>query len=73
LGALAIKCRELGPLGRLKRRQRVVVLDQSRMQPRDIELLGDEIALQMAQLGIADRRIELDQHLVRLTVWPSLT
>jgi len=46
-------------VGWMKGGERVAV-DKRRAQPRGIELLRNQIALQMPQLGIADRRVELD-------------
>jgi transposase IS66 family protein len=43
-----------------------VALGECRVQPRDRELGGDEIAPQVAQLRPADRRVELDQYIARL-------
>src|SRR5215472_477192 len=49
----------------MKGGERVAVGERG-AQPRGIELRRNEIALQMAQFGIAYRRVELDQHVPRL-------
>jgi hypothetical protein len=56
-------------VGRIKGGERIVI-GERRVQSRNIKRCGDEIALQMAQLGVADRRVELDQHVACLDRLP---
>jgi hypothetical protein len=51
-------------VGRIKGGERIAV-GERRTEPRHIEPCRDEFALQMAQLGVIDCRVELDQHIAR--------
>jgi len=50
-------------LRRVKGSERAGFAAQRRSQPRDIEFSGDEVAFKVLALGVADGRVELDQHL----------
>ena len=56
--------------GRLEVGQRIVAAGKRRAQPRDVELLGEEIVLQMIAFGRVHGRIELDQHVAGLDRLP---
>ena len=59
--------------GRREVGRRIVAAGKCRAQPRDIELLGHEIVVQMIALGRVHGRIELDQHVAGLDACPSCT
>jgi hypothetical protein len=56
-------------VGRIKGGERIAI-GERRVQSRDVELCGDEVALQMAQFGVVDCRVELDQHVACLDRLP---
>jgi len=56
-------------VGRIKGGERIAI-GERRVQSRDVELCGDEVALQMAQFGVVDCGVELDQHVACLDRLP---
>ena len=54
------------PVRRMEIGERIGTVGEGGAQPGDIELGGDEIALQVLALSPCDRRVELDQHIAGL-------